>query len=214
MKYSALIVAAGSGSRMNLGYNKVYARLKDGRTIVETTVDVFLNDPDCGQIVVVTDPGEFRKNYTKRHDGRIVLCQGGSTRQESVNNGLAAVMLDTVMIHDGARPFLDQDSLNRLKNAMETEDAALLCVACKDTIKKADDNGYIVETYERSTLRSAQTPQAFRTSVIMDAMEKAIADGYTGTDDCSLVERYSSVRIKAVEGSYGNFKVTTPEDLR
>lgn len=214
MKYSALIVAAGSGTRMQLGYNKVFAKLPDGRTILETTIDVFLQDEDCGQIVVVTDASEFRRFYPKRIDGKIVICQGGSTRQESVNNGLQAVICDLVFIHDGARPFLDQESLGRLKKAMETEDAALLCVACKDTIKKADENGYIVETYERSTLRSAQTPQAFRTELIMECMRKAFEDGYTGTDDCSLAERYSDVKIKAVEGSYSNFKVTTPEDLR
>ena len=214
MKYTALIVAAGSGTRMQLGYNKVFARLKDGRTILETTAGIFLKDQDCTQIVIVTDASEFRRFWPDRIPGKIVLCRGGSTRQESVCNGLQAVINDFVFIHDGARPFLDEETLARLKSAMETEEAALLCVPCKDTIKKADENGYVVETYERSTLRSAQTPQAFRTGLIMECMEKAFADHYTGTDDCSLVERYSSTRIKAVEGSYENFKVTTPEDLR
>lgn len=212
MKYSALIVAAGSGSRMHLGYNKVYAVLKDGRTILETTVDSFLEDPDCIQIVVVTDPCAYRKKIHSRLPGKVTLCTGGETRQESVFNGLQAVLADYVMIHDGARPYLDQDSLERLKKEMEHEKAALLMVPCKDTIKKVID-GYVCETYDRSTLQAAQTPQAFETKLIIDCMEKAIQDGYTGTDDASLVEKYSDVKVKAVEGSYRNIKITTPEDL-
>lgn len=213
MEYSALIVAAGSGSRMGLGFNKVYAKLKDGEMILEKTIGVFLQDPDCCEIIVVTDPKKYRERMTKRFPGKIVLCTGGRTRQESVNSGLQAVMQKVVMIHDGARPYLSPKNLQDLKQAMETEKAALLTVPCKDTIKKIE-NGYVVETYDRSSLAAAQTPQVFETELILTCMKKAMEEGFKGTDDASLVEKYSNVRVKAVEGSYDNIKITTPEDLK
>lgn len=212
MKYSALIVAAGSGTRMKLGYNKVYAEMKDGRSILETTVSVFLNDEDCEQIVIVTDI----KDYLAHHctlNGKITLCKGGDSRQSSVHHGLLAVTGEYVLIHDGARPFIQQEQVNALKEALKNHDACLLMVPCKDTIKKVVD-GYVIETYDRSTLMAAQTPQAFKTSLIKECMKKALDEGFIGTDDTSLVERYGGVRVKAVEGAYSNIKITTPEDLR
>lgn len=213
MNYSALIVAAGSGTRMKLGFNKVYMRLKNGKCLLEQTLSVFMNDPDCTQIIVVTDPVTFRKEMGTRSVGKVVLVKGGNTRQQSVHNGLMAVMEDKVFIHDGARPFLSKETLERLKECMEREKAALLTVPCKDTIKKVND-GYIEKTYDRATLVNAQTPQAFDTDLIISCMEKADMEGFTGTDDTSLVERYSDVRIASVEGEYTNLKVTTPEDVR
>ncbi len=213
MEYSALIVAAGSGSRMGLGFNKVYAKLKDGEMILEKTIHVFLNDPDCTEVIVVSDPEEFRERFLQKFTGRVVLCSGGKTRQESVHSGLQAVMGKIVMIHDGARPFVSQKNLDDLKKAMETEKAALLTVPCKDTIKKIE-NGYVVETYERASLAAAQTPQVFETELILHCMHQAFQEGFLGTDDASLVEKYSDVKVKAVEGSYENIKITTPSDLR
>jgi 2-C-methyl-D-erythritol 4-phosphate cytidylyltransferase len=212
MKYSTVIVAAGKGQRMKLGYNKVYARLDDGRTILEHAMDIFLNDEDCVQITVVTAAQDYYHNVKGRWPGKITLARGGETRQQSVSNGLNTVIGEAVMIHDGARPFLDRESLERLKKVLETEDAALLCVPCKDTIKVVTD-GYITETPDRNTLMNAQTPQAFRTELLVECMRKAAEDGFTGTADTSLVERYSSARVKAVEGSYANIKITVPEDL-
>ena len=212
MKYSVIIVAAGSGSRMKLGYNKVYARLQDGRTLLEHTMDVFMQDEDCTELVIATDANTYLQEITWRMPGKIVLVQGGSTRQGSVYNALLAVIEDTVLVHDGARPYLQKEELEVLKEAMKKEDAALLCVPCKDTIKKVV-NGYVCETYVRDTLRAAQTPQAFRTQLLTECTEKAMAEGYIGTDDCSLVERYSDVPVYAAEGSYANIKITTPEDL-
>ena len=213
MEYSALIVAAGSGTRMGLGYNKVYAPMADGTLILEKTVNVFMADPDCAQIVVVTDPLEFRHHFTNRFPGKIVLCKGGKTRQESVCNGLRAVMCDIFFVHDGARPFVSQKNLNDLKQAMEKEDGAILAVPCKDTIKRVE-NGYAAETYDRSTLVNVQTPQCFKTSLLIDCLEKAVMDGFTGTDDASLVEKYSDTKVRIVEGSYENIKITTPSDLK
>ncbi len=212
MNYSAVIVAAGSGTRMKLGYNKAYFRL-DERTILEHTMDIFLSDPDCCEIVVVTDSETFRKEIPGRIPGRVVLVSGGPSREESVSNGLNAVTSEVVFVHDGARPYLSRTCLEKMKQAMETEEAACLMVPCKDTIKVVQ-NGYIVKTIERNTIQAAQTPQAFRTELLVHCMDLARKEGYQGTDDCSMVEHFSSAKIRAVPGSYENFKITTPEDLK
>ena len=213
MKYSALICAAGSGTRMKLGYNKVYAKLNNGQMIIDKTINVFLNDSDCEEVIVVSDPDTFLEMHNGVIDQRITLVQGGSTRQESVYHGLEKVKNSYVMIHDGARPFLNQDLIDCIKNVLASEDACLLMVPCKDTIKKVID-GYVETTYDRSTLMAAQTPQAFKTDLILDCTKKAMEENYTGTDDASLVEKYSDVKVKAVEGSYANIKITTIEDLK
>lgn len=198
---------------MKLGYNKVYAKMRDGRTILNHTMDVFRADKDCIQIVVVTESLAYYQNMEGDWPGLITLAKGGKTRQESVRNGLLAAIGEYVMIHDGARPYLDQKSLKRIKKALKTDDAVLLTVPCKDTIKKIDAEGYVELTYDRSTLAAAQTPQAFKTSLLMECMAKAEQAKFTGTDDCSLVEAFSDVRVRTVEGSYANIKITTPEDM-
>ena len=213
MEYSVVIVAAGSGTRMKLGYNKVFAEMKNGRSVLETTLSVFQKDQDCRQIIVVTDPDEFRRNMNNDIRKYTEVCAGGSTRQESVSRGLSLVKYPYVMIHDGARPFVTTELLNRLKKAMVNENAALLMVPVKDTIKKVEE-GYVTGTFVRSELKAAQTPQMFETALIRNCMNQAMQEGYTGTDDASLVEKFSDVRIKAVDGEYSNYKITTPEDLR
>ena len=192
MKYSALICAAGSGTRMKLGYNKVYAKLNDGQMIIDKTINVFLNDIDCEEIIVVSDPDVFLEMHNGVINQRITLVQGGSTRQESVYHGLVKVKHSYVMIHDGARPFLNQDLLDSIKNTLTTEDACLLMVPCKDTIKKVID-GYVETTYDRSTLMAAQTPQAFKTDLILSCTKKAMEETYTGTDDASLIVENASL---------------------
>lgn len=212
MNYTALIVAAGAGTRMGLGYNKAYYRM-DGKTILERSMHLFLEDSDCKEIVVVTDSDTYRKEIGTDSIGKIVLVQGGNTREESVYWGMQAVISDIVLIHDGARPFLQEEDLHAIKQAMETEDAACLMVPCKDTIKLTS-NGYIEKTLPRNLLMAAQTPQAFKTGLLMEAMRKARADGFEATDDCSIVECYSDTHIKIVQGSYANKKITTIEDIQ
>ena len=106
LDYTALIVAAGAGTRMGLGYNKAYYRMADGKTILEHTMDCFLQDEDCKEIVVVTDSEDFYHALGPDTIGKIVVVQGGASREESVWNGMKAVLCDTVFVHDGARPFL------------------------------------------------------------------------------------------------------------
>ena len=213
MEYTALIVAAGSGTRMGLGYNKVYAPLKDGQPILFHTMKVFQEDPDCHQLVIVTDSWSFMAHWKGTLPKETVYVHGGASRLESVRNGLHAVECPYVFVHDGARPYIDRSCVDALKKALETEDAAILMVPCKDTIKVVKD-GYVVKTLDRSTLMAAQTPQAFKTDLLTKCLDAAVKDGCQVTDDVSAVEKYSHVKVKVVEGSYQNFKITTPEDLR
>ena len=165
MEYTALIVAAGTGTRMGLGYNKVYAPLKDGKAILFHTMEVFQKDPDCRQMVIVTDSWSFMEHWKGVLPQETVYVHGGKSRLESVRNGLLAVEYPYVFVHDGARPYVSEASIQALKEALKEDDAALLMVPCKDTIKVVKD-GYVQETLDRSTLMAAQTPQAFRTDLL------------------------------------------------
>ena len=145
---------------------------------------------------------------------KIVYVPGGATRQESGYLGLQEVETEFVMIHDGVRPFLTTKHLEALKAALKTEDAALLMVPLIDTIKEVKD-GYVVHTPERSNYMSAQTPQAFRTELIKNCHEEAKKHPeIVASDDAMLAELFSDTKIKVVEGSYDNIKVTTQRDLK
>lgn len=212
MNYSVVIVAAGSGSRMNLGYNKVYFPLNDKELVIDRTLNIFRKDKNCKQIVLVTNKEYFIK-FADQHEGTFTLVDGGITRSESVSNGLHCVLEDYVYIHDGARPFVSLDSLNRLNKQLETYDACILAVKSIDTVKYVEDD-YIVKTIDRNKLYKAQTPQAFKTTLLFDAYNQARKAGVDCTDDANVVERFSDVKVKIVEGEYSNIKITTMNDIK
>jgi len=212
MEYSALIVAAGQGKRMGLGYNKVFYPLKEGSTVLQKTVAIFLEDKRCKQIVVVMNQDDMSRCIMENDSGKILYVLGGERRQDSVMNGLMAVSEDYVLIHDGARPFLSKEAINQILEALKTEQACLLAVAAKDTIKEIKD-GYVVKTLQRSDLVQAQTPQAFHTEFILACYKKAGDRGFIVTDDAQVVELVSDVKIKVVEGDYQNIKITTMTDV-
>ncbi len=213
MRYAALIVAAGSGERMGLGYNKLLYRLHSGNTVLEETLQIFLKDERCAQLVLVINEAERESILGMYSDQRVVLVKGGSTRQESVYHGLQAVQEDKVLIHDGARPWLSKECLDRIVAGVEQYPACLLGVALKDTIKQVDEQGFVVMTHQRDILRQAQTPQAFDTRLILDCYKKAAEKGIVASDDAQLVELCTDVAVRMIEGSYENRKVTTREDL-
>lgn len=213
MNYTALIVAAGSGRRMGLGYNKVFLMLENGLTVLQQTIQGFDQDERCKQIVLVISSEDMQKYIKNQQKGKIILVQGGSTRQESVNNGLMAVHEEVVLIHDAARPWLPLECIDRILFAMESEQACMLTVPCKDTVKEVKD-GYITHTFKRDDLRLAQTPQAFRTNLIIDCFMRAKDRDIQVTDDAQMVELMSDVKVKEVEGSYLNIKITTKEDIK
>lgn len=214
--YQAIVLAAGQGKRMKAGENKQFLNI-EGKPLILHTLDVFNQDEWCSEIILVVNPIE-RKRMKALIDPLSFnkpchLVDGGSERQESVFHGLQSLpsSRELVFIHDGARPFVERTDLHRLAIAASEYDAALLAVPVTDTIKRRDEEGRLT-TLDRSVLWAAQTPQAFRHDLIYEAHRQAVFDGYTGTDDASLLERINT-HVEIVKGSYHNIKVTTPEDL-
>lgn len=219
MKTYALIPAAGMGKRMQAGMNKQYLLL-DGKPILAHTLAVFQQAPCVDAIYLVAPEQEIefcRSEVVERYGYDKVrgIVAGGSERQHSVRNGLAALTDaaedDVVLIHDGVRPFVTAELLQQAVVAASTHDGAVVCVPVKDTVKVAR-GGLIVQTPPREELWLAQTPQAFRYRVIRDAHQRAAAEGFLGTDDASLLERLGA-SLAVVPGDYRNIKITTPEDM-
>lgn len=216
MEYSVCLLAAGKGSRTQLDYNKVFYHLNSGKTVLETITDLFLKDAECRQIVVVH--AEYEKNDILKllgnKDERIEFAVGGATRQKSVYNALQKVNQNYVMIHDAARPYLRREEIEKLKSALQESPACLLMVPEVDTVKRVDENGYVIETLDRSQIWKAQTPQCFKTDLIKEVHEKAKKKEKIGTDDAQLVEWFSKTPVLAVQGVSTNTKITNPEDLK
>lgn len=210
--YSVVLPCAGIGSRMGLGYNKLLYVMKNGKTVIENTLDVFITDDRCKEMIVCISQDDVEKMKSMIHSPKIKWVLGGKTRQESVYHGLLEVCCDKVFIHDGARPYLKRETMNLLLERLKMCNACLPMVAVKDTIKEVRD-GKVVRTPDRSTLYQAQTPQAFDLKTILNAHQKAIQDGYEGTDDASLVEALTNEDVYGVDGDYENIKITTPEDI-
>jgi 2-C-methyl-D-erythritol 4-phosphate cytidylyltransferase len=218
-KIFALIPAAGMGKRMGAGSNKQYLLL-DEVPILAHTLQVFQNAPFIDGIYVVSPEQEIpfcrsevieRYGITKVRD----VIAGGAERQHSVMNGLKAMegvaADDIVLIHDGVRPFVPSEVLERAAAAANEFGGAVVAVPVKDTVKIARD-GVVTETPPREALWLAQTPQAFRYGIICDAHAAAAAEGFLGTDDASLLER-QGWQMRVVMGDYQNIKITTPEDM-
>ncbi len=152
-----------------------------------------------------------------RKTGNVLLdvVPGGKERMDSVWNGLLALMesgVELVMVHDAVRPCFPMDAVTRALEKAASEGAAILAVPARDTVKLVDDSGVIASTPDRRRVWLAQTPQIFRTEVLLDANEKARAAGFAATDDASLVE-HAGFPVHVVEGSHDNLKITYPADL-
>ena len=213
--YTAIVTSAGSGSRMGLGYNKMFYKIL-GRTIIEHSVALFLNDIKCSQIIVPTaleDQDMMRDIF--KNQRRIEISNGGETRQKSVSNALELVREAVVLVHDGARPRATQAMVDECYDVAMAETSAVVAVPLKDTVKRvsSDDASLVGETIPRESLIAVQTPQAFPISVLKAAHKLAIKSDFIGTDDAQLVERFTEVPIKIVPGDYRNMKFTTPEDI-
>jgi len=218
MNLTVLVPAAGAGRRMQAGINKQYLAL-DNRPILAHTLELFDRSPEVRSIWVIVPEAEIeycREDVTKRFGFKKIegIVAGGRERQDSVRNGLRACQLEDeaiVLIHDGARPFFDPAMINSVAQQAAETGACVVGVPVKETIKQVAA-GRIISTPERNTLWLAQTPQAFRYRLIMQAHDQAVADGYLGTDDASLLER-TGHPVAMIAGDYRNIKITTPEDL-
>ncbi|MGN1344242.1 MAG: 2-C-methyl-D-erythritol 4-phosphate cytidylyltransferase [Traorella sp.] len=208
--YSAIILAAGSGTRLNLGYNKLLYQI-DEETIIEKTVNVFKNDSDCDEIILVISPNDEIK-MKELFKNSVKYTYGGSTRQESSYQGVCQATNEKVMIHDGARPYVSKQELEACKEALQKYDASLLMVPVKDTIKIIQ-NDQVKQTLNRNQLMAALTPQCFKTSLIKECLEKAMQSEESFSDDASVVEKMSNCEVHVIQGSYANIKITTKEDI-
>ena len=223
-KTAAIVLAAGQGKRMNSKVAKQYMMLGDKPVLyyaLHTMEQSFIDE-----IVLVTGPGEeeyCRTEIVDRYGFAKVtqIVSGGKERYHSVHNGLCALEnVDYVFIHDGARPFLTDEILQRAFDTVKSENACVAAVPVTDTIKIVDDDGYVVDTPDRAHLWSMQTPQTFKYSLIREAYDVLIANetsyierGIRITDDAMVAETVLEVPVKIIEGSYDNMKITTPDDL-
>ncbi len=211
-RVGAIIVAAGTSSRMG-GIDKVFAYL-DGEPLLATIMNVFQNCQSIDQIVVVLarkSLGQGRKLAMNYDWPKVVaICAGGQKRQDSVREGLRRLpKCDWVVIHDGARPCVDTDLIERGLLAAQESGAAIAGVPVKDTIKIVSRRRLVQQTPARQNLWAAQTPQVFRYDLINEAYHQAENEV---TDDASLVEQLGH-KVEVYMGSYQNIKVTTPDDL-
>ncbi len=206
----ALIPAAGSGSRTKLNENKIFFKL-DNESIIEKTVKAFLNHNRVDNVCIICAEKDEEKLKSIFLD-KVQYVRGGKTRGESVLNGLNAIKdkYDTVLVHDGARPFVTKDIIDRVIDNIKSMQGAIAGVKVTDTIKQTDENAVVLSTPERSKLWAAQTPQGFLTNELISAYEKA---GTEMTDDGAVFE-FAGNSVKMVEGAYSNKKITTEDDVK
>lgn len=215
MKYTVMIPAAGSGKRMGAGQNKLFLKIGE-HPILYHTVGVFREDPDCEEVIMAVKPeeqAEIEEILAPHMQVKpITFVEGGGERQNSVAACIAAYSGEgVVLVHDAARPFLNSSVIEELVQTASEKGAAIAAVKAKDTIKYAE-NGVVQETVDREKLWLVQTPQAFRYELLREASESASREGFLGTDESMLVERFGH-EVRVVESSYDNVKMTTQEDL-
>lgn len=212
-----VIVAAGSGSRMNMGINKQFIKLNN-KEIIAYTIEKFYKHNRIQDIVVVIKEEEFEffnDEILKKYEyENIKIAFGGKERQDSVYNGLKMLgnECNIVLIHDGARPFVSEETISKSIAEAKNHKAIVIGVPVKDTIKVVNDEYDIVDTPERSKLWAVQTPQTFDYDILVKSYEDAFKYDFYGTDDAMLVERIG-YKVKMIEGSYNNIKITTQEDI-
>ena len=219
MKSTAIVLAAGQGKRMNSKVQKQFLLIK-GKPVLYYSLSCFQNSREIEEIIVVT--GKDSINFCKQEIIEAYgfskvkeVSAGGRERYDSVYAGLCACEdSDYVFIHDGARPFLKEDMIRRGKEAVLASGACVIGMPSKDTIKIADENGMVASTPSRSLVWNIQTPQIFSCTAIREAYERARQQNMADiTDDAMVMERFGNMKIKLVEGSYENIKITTPEDI-
>ena len=213
---SVIIVAAGSGKRMNMDINKQFIKLNK-KEIIAHTIDVFYKNKNIDEIIVCIKKEEeeiFKDKIINKYSFKnIKIAYGGKERQDSIYNGLKCLddKCDIVLIHDGARPFVDDRIINESIKVAREKKAVVVGTPVKDTIKVVCD-GIINDTPNRVNLWAAQTPQVFEYKLITRAYEEAYENNYYGTDDSMLVENIGQ-EVTMIMGSYDNIKITSPEDI-
>ena len=216
-KISAIILAAGAGRRMNSDIPKQYMPVA-GKPLVVYSLEIF-DQSSVDEIILVVASGD--EDYCKEeivnkyNIGKVAaIVSGGAERYDSVHAGLMAATGDYVMIHDCARAFVTEEIINKAIDGMKEYQACVVAVPSKDTVKLADDNGFVAETPNRSRVWSVQTPQCFEYNLVREAYDKLPEMNLENiTDDAMVVEQVLHKPVKLVMGDYNNVKVTTPEDI-
>lgn len=218
-KIIAVVLAGGSGKRMNHPVQKQYILLEN-KPLLYYSLKAF-QESEVSEIILVVAKGEIdycQKNIVEAYGISKVtkIVEGGIERFESVHNALqATTQADYVLIHDGARPFLTSKIITDSINGAKQYKAVVVGMPSKDTIKIVDQDSFAAETPDRSNVWLVQTPQSFEFSLIKKAYEDLMESGETQgiTDDAMVLERYACESVKLIPGSYENIKITTPEDL-
>ncbi len=215
---TAIILAAGKGRRMNAGINKQFMLLNN-KPLLAHTLEAFNNCKAIDNIILVVNSEELqicRKQIIDAYgfDKVDKLICGGSERQQSVFNGIMELNENCgiVAIHDGARPIISEDIIERCIEGAKVFGAVSAGMPIKETIKILNEECLVEYTPERGKVWITQTPQAFRPDIIRKAHERAALEGVSSTDDAFLVE-HMGIKVRMIEGSYDNIKVTTPEDM-
>ncbi|MDO8424820.1 MAG: 2-C-methyl-D-erythritol 4-phosphate cytidylyltransferase [bacterium] len=217
----AVILAAGKSRRMK-GIDKVFYKIK-GKPLIFHTLSVFEKNPGIDKILLVTRRDNFKKLFSlvKKYKLKKIskIIEGGKERQYSAFNAIKAIEEigakpgDLILFHNGANPLVLPEEISKVIKGAKKYGAALLAQPAKDTIKAVDKNGLILKTIPRKNVYLAQTPQVIEYKLAKEVFEKAIRDGFQGTDDVSLVER-AGKSVKIIPCSYKNIKVTTKDDLK
>ena len=216
---TAIVLAAGQGKRMHSKIQKQFLEI-GGKPVLYYSLHCFQESPLIRDIILVT--GEEMISYceqeiVKKYGFSKVrkVTAGGKERYDSVYAGLLCCQdTDYVYIHDGARPFITEEMVQRGYEAVKRTNACVMGMPSKDTVKLADSSGYVKETPDRKNVWNIQTPQIFSYDLIRGAYESIRKKDMTGvTDDAMVVEQETGAKILLVEGSYQNIKITTPEDL-
>ncbi len=201
--FSVILMMAGNASRMHMKENKVYLPLGNQK-VFEYALKLFLSY--TFEIICVIRKED--RIHLKNYEGKVKIVYGGSTRQESVYNGLKEATKEYVLIHDAARPFLTKKLLEGCVQALKEDKACLVVRQCKDSIYQKSP----FKSISRDTLALAQTPQGGRTKEFLEVHRRALEDGLILTDDISLLLHYKSTAVELIEGEDTNFKITTQLD--
>lgn len=216
---TAIVLAAGQGKRMNSSVQKQFLEI-GGKPLIYYSLKCFQESSLIRDIILVTGE-EFvpycKKEIVNKYGFTKIkrVIAGGKERYDSVYQGLLACEdSEYVLIHDGARPFITQEILERGMEGVKETGACVIGMPSKDTVKISDEDGFVQETPDRNTVWTVQTPQIFSYPLIRVAHDKIRQGNMSGiTDDAMVVEQESGARIRLVKGSYMNIKITTPEDL-
>ncbi len=218
MEVVAIIPAAGEGKRTKTSLRKQFLPI-NGKPVLAHTLEKFQKIQAIKGIIVVVPKGLVR--YCKEYiiekynfDKVFKIITGGKSRQDSVRNGLDVTppKCQLVLVHDGVRPLISENHILACIKAAKRYGTAIMAVKAKDTLKLSTDDLVILETMERKNVWLAQTPQVFRYSILKKAYDLAYEDGFYGTDEASLVERLGK-KVRLIQGSYRNIKITTREDI-